>query len=213
MIVTADLPDTIPIISLDIFALFPGLDCGFGIVDWRMLAMLDATSKTDFRLVGLIQNRGDEEDMYDVGCAAQILDMNSEKALKAIQTVRMKGLTRFRLVETITGFEPYARAKVKWDEFEADLTPPPPVIEGFNRRRFIKVAYAHLKKHDIHIDFEIDFDDPDDDFVINFVAFNGKFSTAERQALLECKTFVDRYEALMTLMAVESGGRKFKQLQ
>lgn len=205
MVSLADLPEIIPIIDLKGFVMYPGLDIGFAINNRKAFQAIDRAKSTDLHLVGVVQKNNNNNEYYEVGCAVQVKEVCCDDKL---YMARLQGFSRFRLIETMEGFEPIIRGTVKWAEFENDLKMID-FVENFDRDKFIEVAKSHFKLIKQNIDLD-DVYPVSDVFLIDFVAMNGNFTTAESQALLEQKKYIDRQDAIIKLIAMEQASSKFQ---
>lgn len=207
MVALADLPEIIPILYIEGLVMYPGIDIKFGATNEDTRRVIKHVKSTDANIVGLVNKNYVNDEYYKVGCAVKIEEVTEKPDFLDIQ---MNGFSRFRLVDTFEGFLPIVRGSVKWDEFEQDLNRCKS-IENFDKQNFIGFAKRHFKS----LKSEIDLDEMNapDEFLIDFVAIFGGFSTAERQALLEQKTLLDRQEAIITLIKFECAESKFKPLQ
>ncbi|MDH3262648.1 MAG: LON peptidase substrate-binding domain-containing protein, partial [Paracoccaceae bacterium] len=107
MLKAADLPQTIPVFPLPGALLLPRARLPLHIFEPRYLAMLDDTMKTSHRLIGMIQPRDGPraEMLHAIGCAGRLTAFSETEDGRYMIT--LSGISRFRVVQEITGFTPY----------------------------------------------------------------------------------------------------------
>ncbi len=209
MVSLADLPNTIPIMEVAEFTLYPRSAVMFAIVRPTDIPLFERVSTTEQGVIGVIQPRDSKGTLYSVGCAAQIegVDVQNDN----VHSACLMGFSRFRLVRRISGFEPFSQAEVKWAEFAGDLEPESGCGMS-DKAQFVELANRHFSAAGM-AGFCSDFADSDDELLINFVAMHGKFSAADRQALLETRSLDERRAALVALMeisGVEGGSQRLQ---
>lgn len=207
MVTLADLPEIIPIINIEGLVMYPGVNIKFGATNEDTVRVIKHVKSTDSNIVGFVNKNKVNDEYFEVGCAVKIEEVTEKPDFLDIQ---MNGFSRFRLVDTFEGFLPIVRGSVKWDEFEQDLNRCQS-IENFDKRNFIGFAKRHFKS--LNSEIELDEMNASDEFLIDFVAIFGGFTTAERQALLEQKTLLDRQDAIITLIEIDCAKSKFKPMQ
>ena len=118
-----DLPETISVFPLPGALLLPRARLPLHIFEPRYLAMLDDTMKTSHRLIGMVQPRGAPEGgdagLQSIGCAGRLTAFSETEDGRYMIT--LNGVSRFRLRQEVTGFTPYIRADVQWEDFSHDL--------------------------------------------------------------------------------------------
>ena len=209
MISIADLPDQLPVFPLPGAVLLLRARLPLHIFEPRYLAMIEDCLKSERRLIGMIQPRG--EGLASVGCAGRLTSFSETEDGRYMIT--LSGIARFAVLEEVTGFVPYRRARVDWTPFVADLGP---VAEdtGFDRNSFMKRLSRYLQMAKLGIDGS-SLKEADDEMLINALSMLCPFAVEEKQALLEARTLADRRRVLETLIsfALQSGGSSDEVLQ
>lgn len=198
MVSLADLPELIPFLRVEDFVLYPNLKMTVNISDPAVQGMMETVCNTEPHLVGFLQYEETDDHLYDIGCAAQIEEI---REYETGHLADVKGFARFRVLEMVSGFQPFARARVKWDEFEIDLKAAEPV-KDFDKRQFIERSLRHFERGNGMTDLQ-EYGQSGEEFLINYVALCCQFSSAEKQALLESKTLFERHSALLALMDMQ----------
>ena len=209
MISIADLPDQLPVFPLPGAVLLPRARLPLHIFEPRYLAMIEDCLKSERRLIGMIQPRG--EALASVGCAGRLTSFSETEDGRYMIT--LSGIARFAVLEEVAGFVPYRRARVDWAAFGADLGP---VIAdaGFDRQAFMKKLARYLHMTKLGIDGS-SLKEADDEMLVNALSMLCPFAVEEKQALLEARTLADRRRVLETLIsfALQSGGSSDEVLQ
>lgn len=222
----ADLPDTLPIFPLPGALLLPRARLPLNIFEPRYLAMLEDALKTPHRLIGMVQpialpeagaERGPDDRgpggfgggglggrLHRIGCAGRVTAFQETEDGRYLIT--LTGVSRYRIVERLDGFAPYARARVEWTSFERDLGRGE-ADEGFDRPAFLDVLGRFFETAQLSSDWD-SLREADVELLVNSLSILCPFDPEEKQALLEAPTLAERRETLVTLMefALRSGG-------
>jgi len=207
MMSAADLPDAIPLFPLPGALLLPRARLPLHIFEPRYLAMLDDTMKTQHRLIGMIQPRevpeGSEKRLHAIGCAGRLTGFSETEDGRYMIT--LSGMSRFRLLQEVTGFTPYIRAEVDWTGFDRDLgsTERDP---GFKRDRFLDLLGRFFSAQSLSTDWE-SLKEAEDELLINSLSMLCPFEVEDKQALLEAPSLSTRRETLVTLIEFALRGR------
>lgn len=194
MIQAADLPDILPIFPLTGALLLPRAQLPLHIFEPRYLAMINDALKSDGRMIGMVQPRG--EALHRFGCAGRITSFSETEDGRYM--ISLTGVTRFRLGAEQEGFQPYRRFAVSWAEFAADLTPADP-DEGFDREGFFALLRRFFDLRGLSSDWD-NLEAVEEELLINSLSMLCPFSAEEKQALLESPTLLDRRTTLITLI-------------
>lgn len=196
----ADLPDIIPIFPLPGALLLPRARLPLHIFEPRYLAMLEDTMKTPTRLIGMVQPRdvpgSAEKRLHSIGCAGRLTAFSETEDGRYMIT--LTGISRFRLVEEVTGFTPYRRARVDWTDFTRD-TGRAEVDSRLNREKLLAVLERYFKRHQLSTDWD-SLKDAEDELLINALSMLCPFDPEDKQALLEAPSLSTRRETLITLI-------------
>ena len=200
MFKAADLPDTLPVFPLGGALVLPRSRLPLHIFEPRYLTMLDDALKTPGRLIGMIQPNevpGREgTGLQMIGCAGRITQFSETEDHRYLIT--LTGVSRFRVVQELEGFQPYRRCEVSWDGFARDLGP----VEkdsAFNRSAFMDLLSRYFSALDLSTDWET-LKDTGDELLINSLSMLLDFAQEDKQALLEAPSLATRRETLITLI-------------
>lgn len=199
MMMTADLPETIPVFPLPGALLLPRARLPLHIFEPRYLAMLDDTMKTDHRLIGMVQPHetpiGDEK-LHTIGCAGRLTGFSETEDGRYMIT--LTGISRFRILKEISGFTPYRKTEISWDDFSRDMGSTESDT-GFQREIFLKTLARYFEAQDLSTDWD-SLKEAEDELLINSLSMLCPFDPEDKQALLEAPSLTTRRETLMTLL-------------
>ena len=203
----ADLPDTIPVFPLPGALLLPRARLPLNIFEPRYLAMLDDAMKSEHRLIGMVQPRGDDQQppkLQKIGCAGRVTSLSETEDGRYL--IVLSGIARFRIEQELEGFSPYRRVRVQWSDFAADLGSTP-ALPGFEREEFLELLRKFFEVASLSSDWD-SLRDADPELLINSLSMMCPFQVEEKQALLESPSLSDRCETLTALFrfAIAAGG-------
>ncbi len=194
--------ETIPILPLRNAVLFPGVVIPLTIGRNKSYKLIKEISKST-KIFGTVTQKAAEiedpvyEDFYRIGTVAEILKV-IEMPDDTISVI-IQGRTRFKVKEYLTD-EPYFLGKV-------DYIPEIPADNDDKRFQAIVASLKELSlkivKLSATIPHEISFAIKNIDnssFLINFLCSNSDIDPAEKQALLEINTIIERSEKLMEIL-------------
>ena len=201
---TADLPQVIPVFPLDGALLLPGGDLPLQIFEPRYLNMVDDVMAGD-RIIGMIQTRGGSRDrpiLAEVGCAGRITSYNETSDGRYLIT--LTGICRFQAGEELDLRLPYRQVRAQYERYANDLDRDERTETGGKARaRFATALKAYLNHRELDIDWETAASAPLE-ALVNSLAMGLPFDPAEKQALLEARDLVGRFETLSTLLEIDA---------
>lgn len=200
MLKPSDLPDTIALFPLPGALLLPRAKLPLHIFEPRYLAMLEDCMATRARLIGMVMPRatpaGGVSRLHAIGCAGRLTAMSETEDGRYMIT--LTGVSRFRLIEEVTGESPYRRARIGWAGFERDLGPAER-DPGLDRGEFFARLRRFFAATALNAEWE-SLTGADDELLINALSMLCPFQPEEKQALLEAPSLATRRETLVTLM-------------
>jgi uncharacterized protein len=206
MINAADLPDTLPLFPLSGAVLLPRARLPLHIFEPRYLAMIEDCLKSEKRLIGMIQPRGDlnaaAPTLATVGCAGRLTSFSETEDGRYMVT--LTGIARFVVTAEVAGFVPYRRGKISFAPYVHDVSGPQS-DPGLNRRVFLKDLARYLQASKMGTDWS-NLKDADDEMLVNVLSMLCPFAPEEKQALLEAVTLPERRKILETLIAFSLQG-------
>jgi ATP-dependent Lon protease len=200
----SDIPDNLPILPLKNTVLFPGVVVPITVGRDRSLALVKQAYETD-KTIGVVTQKDetvedpDEKDLYKVGTVAQILKLI--KMPDGSKSVVIQGRTIFS-IEAITQDEPFIRANVDTYSQEMDISG----VELDASIRSVKETASKIVNLSPNIPSEASIainNISSPTFLLNFISSNLQVSIAEKQELLEIRSFSKRLEKIMEYLNKE----------
>jgi Lon protease-like protein len=204
---TDDLPPTLPLFPLTGAVLLPRGALPLNIFEPRYLEMVDHALSGD-RLIGMIQPTEHEDKVLkpklsQVGCAGRIVAFRETEDNRYLIT--LQGLCRFRLESEIDTLAAWRQGACDFAPFASDLATA--AEEDFPRDRLLAALKDYLSNRDMKADWKSVMTAPGE-ALVNALAMMCPFEPAEKQALLEAQSFVERASTLVALLEMagdESG--------
>jgi Lon protease-like protein len=196
----ADLPSTVYLLAIDRFILLPETTLPIKITHPPSCEVLDA-AEAESGYVGVIQTRGAEKGadsrFYAVGCLARIRSLDRDEQG---HRVALEGVIRFRVRQELSGEDGLPRAAVSYEEFAADLGPAEEDPAGWNPEGFKAALLKAGKLQSGRETSPLESMSPRQ--LVRVLAQTAPLATAEKQALLEARSFREFLELLFQLLAV-----------
>jgi Lon protease-like protein len=200
----ADLPQVIPVFPLDGALLLPGGELPLQIFEPRYLNMVDDVMGAE-RIIGMIQTRpgGDRERpaLADVGCVGKITSFAETSDGRYLIT--LTGVCRFAAGEELAVRLPYRQVRANYSAFEGDLDAEGEVAPEAARDRFSRALKRYLNRRELDLDWEMAGAAPLG-ALVNSLAMGLPFDPLEKQALLQAPNLAARFDALVTLLEIDS---------
>ena len=199
MMKNIDLPETIPVFPLAGALLLPRAKLPLHLFEPRYLQMLEDAMKTKHRLIGMVQPRdvpgSAEKRLHSIGCAGRLTGFSETEDGRYMIT--LSGVSRFRVIQEITGFTPYRRCTVDWTPFVRDLGESED-DKGFDRAPFLAILGRYFQAMELSTDWG-SLKEADAELLINSLSMLCPFEPEDKQALLEAPSLETRRETLVTL--------------
>ena len=193
----------IPIFPLDNVIMLPGSFLPLNIFEKRYLNMFDDALKTSSRLIGIIQplmNKKENIESFEnrIGCYGRIIKF--EETENKTYLISLKGLSRFRVINSQLIKRGYLSSKVSVETFKNDLNELKTNNFKFINDKSLKTilkSYLKFKKLDSNWNYINSCSNLD---LTNQLSMICPFSTHEKQMLLESKSIDDRYILLLSIL-------------
>ena len=171
--------------------LFPGMQLPLHLFEPRYRAMISDAMARD-RRIGMIQPRGDDGELYQIGCVGKIAEV--EALEDGRYNVILEGVSLFRIVRELD-------VSTAFRQVEAELLPS---VEddtlSLGRRSSLELESRRFA--DVQ-GYAVDWDAVarlDDESLVNGIAQIAPFDSAAKQALLEAPDIEHRAELIIQLM-------------
>ncbi len=171
--------------------LFPGMQLPLHLFEPRYRAMISDAMARD-RRIGMIQPRGDDGELYQLGCVGKIAEV--EALEDGRYNVILEGVALFRIVRELD-------VSTAFRQVEAELLP---ILEddalSLGRRSSLELEsrrFAEVQGYAVDWDAVARLDD---ESLVNGIAQIAPFDSAAKQALLEAPDIETRAELIIQLM-------------
>ena len=199
----ADLPQTLPIFPLTGVLLLPRSALPLNVFEPRYLEMVD-DALSGRRLVGMIQPTESEETVLrpklsQIGCAGRIISCRETEDNRYLIT--LEGVCRFQVREEVSVLSAYRQVACDFAPFAGDLAQSE---DGdFPRERLLQALKDYLSRREMKADWKSVMSAPAESLV-NALAMMCPFEPAEKQALLEAPSWLERVSTLVALLEIAS---------
>ena len=171
--------------------LFPGMQLPLHLFEPRYRAMISDAMARD-RRIGMIQPRGDDGELYQIGCVGKIAEV--EALEDGRYNLVLEGVSLYRIVRELD-------VSTAFRQVEAELLP---AVEddalSLGRRSSLELESRRFAEAQ---GYAVDWDAVgrlDDESLVNGIAQIAPFDAAAKQALLEAPDIETRAELIIQLM-------------
>jgi Lon protease-like protein len=200
----ADLPQVIPVFPLPGAILLPRGQLPLNIFEPRYLNMIDDAMAGD-RIIGMVQPGGGAARapaLSSIGCAGRLTGFAETSDGRYLVT--LTGLCRFKLAGELPVQTPYRQIRADFSAFEADLTTvDPEAAARHDRGPLLEALKRWLERREMDVDWDAARQAPPE-ALVNSLSMALPFEPAEKQALLEAPTVIDRLQALTAILSIDA---------
>ena len=182
-------PDQIPIFPLSGVIYFPKTNLPLNIFEQRYLDLVNDSIRKD-KLIGMIQSKRKDEEVYKVGCLGKISDFQKSKDGRIL--INLTGITRFEILEEEENSKLYREFRVDYKKFNLDLNP---ILEEINAESLMKKIRIFFKKSGLLLNWK-EFENLDNVQKINTLAMIAPVTNEEKQKLLESISLKEKVKTL-----------------
>ena len=113
-----NLPAVIPVFPLGGVIYFPKTNLPLNIFEERYLDLVNDAYKKN-KLMGLVQSKRDNNEVYSIGCLGKISDYQESSDGRIL--INLTGISRFKIFEEISNNKLYREFKVDYNNFDIDI--------------------------------------------------------------------------------------------
>ena len=184
-----DYPKVIPIFPLSGVIYFPKTNLPLNVFEQRYLNLVNDAYNKD-KLMGMVQSRGNNNSVYDVGCLGKINDYQKSRDGRIL--INLTGITRFKIIEEKLNDKLYREFNVNYKNFENDLTRETSQISMLT---LIEKAKLFFKRSGLLLNWK-EFNKLDQGQKINTLAMISPVTNEEKQKILETVTINNKINVL-----------------
>ena len=196
-------PEQIPVFPLSGVIYFPKTNLPLNIFEQRYLDLVNDAVRKD-KLMGMIQSKIKDKEVYKVGCLGKISDFQKSDDGRIL--INLTGLTRFEILEETQSTKLYREFKVNYDKFSLDLEP---LNEKVNVEPLIDKAKMFFEKNGLLLNWK-EFKKLDESQKINTLAMIAPITNEEKQKLLESVSLNEKTKVLENILGFYLHGVEFK---
>jgi len=182
-------PDQIPIFPLSGVIYFPKTNLPLNIFEQRYLDLVNDVIRKD-KLMGMIQSKRKDKELYKVGCLGKISDFKKSKDGRIL--INLTGITRFEVMKEEKNSKLYREFKVDYKRFSLDLKP---TLEEISTESLMKKTEFFFKKSGFLLNWK-EFEKLDKVQKINTLAMIAPVTNEEKQKLLESISLKEKAKTL-----------------
>ena len=186
-------PNKIPVFPLSGVIYFPKTNLPLNVFEKRYLDLVNDTLQKD-KLMGMIQLKKQDGQVYQVGCLGKISDF--QKSADGRILINLTGIIRFQVEQEVSNSKLYREFKVDYEKFFMDLDLIP---EDINIKILLDKAKIFFKKNGLLLKWK-EFEKLEDIQKINTLAMIAPVTNEEKQKLLESITLKEKVSALENII-------------
>ena len=187
------LPDQIPIFPLSGVIYFPNTNLSLNIFEQRYLDLVNDSISKD-KLIGMIQSKKENKQVYNVGCLGKISDFKKTRDGRIL--INLTGLIRFEVLKEIQNSKLYREFKVDYNKYNSDLITTKHEIDD---EVVIKKSKIFFKKNGLLLNWK-EFEKLSQDQKINTLAMIAPITNGEKQKILETITLQEKMKSLESII-------------
>ena len=140
-------PNIIPIFPLNGVIYFPKTNLPLNIFEQRYLDLVsDAYSKN--KLMGMIQEKKENNNVYSIGCLGKISDYQESKDGRIL--INLTGISRFKILKEISNNKLYREFEVDYKNFIEDTNPN---YDEINTQKLMTMSKTFFRKNGLLINW------------------------------------------------------------
>ena len=189
-----NLPEIIHVFPISGVIYFPKTNLPLNIFEQRYLNLVN-DAYNENKLMGMVQSKKGDNDVYEVGCLGKISDYQKIKDGRVL--VNLTGITRFKILKEIKNNKLYREFKVDYKIFEEDENKP---FNDFDDSDLMKNAKAFFKKNGLLLNWR-ELEKLDNLQKINTLSMIAPITNEEKQKLLESISLENKIETLQSIIS------------
>ena len=195
-------PKLIPVFPLPGVIYFPKTNLPLNIFEQRYLDLVNDAVRKD-KLMGMIQSKMKDKEVYKVGCLGKISDFQKSDDGRIL--INLTGITRFEILEESQNTKLYREFKVNYDKFSLDLKP---LNEKVNIEPLIDKTKMFFEKNGLLLNWK-EFGKLNESQKINTLAMIAPITNEEKQKLLESVSLNEKILVLEKILGFYLHGNEF----
>jgi len=187
-------PDVIPVFPLSGVIYFPKTNLPLNIFEQRYLDLVNDAYNKD-KLMGMVQSRKVNNEVYDIGCLGKISDYQKSKDGRIL--INLTGISRFKILKEISSEKLYRKFQVDYQNFDKDVEN----IHGeINSSSLMKKTKIFFRRNGLLLNWR-EFEKLESAQKINTLAMIAPITNEEKQKLLEAVSMENKVETLESIIS------------
>ena len=187
-------PNVIPIFPLSGVIYFPKTNLPLNIFEQRYLNLVNDAYNKD-KLMGMVQTRREDNDVYDIGCLGKISDYQKSRDGRIL--INLTGISRFKILKEITGKKLYREFEVEYKDFDIDMNDDQIDV---NSDTLIEKAKTFFKRNGLLLNWR-EFEKLDHAQKINTLSMIAPITNEEKQKILEAISLESKIQTLESIIS------------
>ena len=188
------LPEIIPVFPLSGVIYFPKTNLPLNIFEQRYLDLVNDAYREN-KLMGMVQSKKENTDVYDVGCLGKISDYQKIKDGRIL--INLTGITRFKILKEIVNNKSYREFKVDYKIFKEDANKS---LNDFDDVDLMANAKTFFKKNGLLLNWR-ELEKLDNLQRINTLSMIAPITNEEKQKLLEAVSLENKIKSLQSIIS------------
>ena len=187
-------PDVIPVFPLSGVIYFPKTNLPLNIFEKRYLDLVNDAYNKD-KLMGMVQSKKDQNDVYKIGCLGKISDFQKSKDGRIL--INLTGVSRFKIIKEISNKKLYREFQIEYNQFTEDLENN---HNDINAENLMEKAKIFFNRNGLLLNWK-EFEKLDNTQKINTLAMIAPLTNEEKQKLLEAVSLQNKVETLESIIS------------
>ena len=187
-------PNIIPIFPLSGVIYFPKTNLPLNIFEQRYLNLVDDAYNKN-KLMGMIQSKRENNNVYEVGCMGKISDYQKSKDGRIL--INLTGISRFKILKEVPNNKLYREFQVDYESFFQDVENAHNEVDA---EVLMEKAKTFFKRNGLLLNWR-EFEKLDNAQKINTLAMIAPITNEEKQKLLEAISLENKIKTLESIIS------------
>ena len=187
-------PNVIPVFPLSGVIYFPKTNLPLNIFEQRYLNLVDDAYNKN-KLMGMVQSKRENNNVYEVGCMGKISDYQKSKDGRIL--INLTGISRFKILKEVPNNKLYREFQVGYESFFQDVENAHNEVDS---KELMEKAKTFFKKNGLLLNWR-EFEKLDNAQKINTLAMIAPITNEEKQKLLEAISLENKIKTLENIIS------------
>jgi len=188
------LPNIIPVFPLSGVIYFPKTNLPLNIFEQRYLNLVDDAYNKN-KLMGMVQSKRENNNVYEVGCMGKISDYQKSKDGRIL--INLTGISRFKILKEVPNNKLYREFQVGYESFFQDVEN---AHNEADSKELMEKAKTFFKRNGLLLNWR-EFEKLDNAQKINTLAMIAPITNEEKQKLLEAISLEKKIKTLESIIS------------